>query len=215
MLVQFATFAAEPHRGVQRKFQLSRSALRMGLSLVIALVLAGATCSAAMAQTSWSIDPAKSQVQFSLGGFHEVNGFFKVSRGEVHFDRKSGAMSGLITVEAASGNSGNNARDHKMKGDELHAGKFPSITFAPTQFTGFLKDQGESSIQVHGLFTLIGKPHSIAVPMTVTITGNQCVAKGSFTIPYVQWGMKDPTMMFMKEAKDVTINLTLQGTLTK
>lgn len=215
MFLEFAAFAAKPCRGVRGSLRLSRSVLRITHSVLIALVVMGATCGAAMAQTSLNIDPAKSQVQFSLGGFHEVNGFFKVSSGEIHFDRKSGAMSGLITVEAASGNSGNSARDKKMKGDELHASKFPAITFAPTQFTGILKDAGESSIQVHGVFTLIGKPHSIVVPMTVTINGDQCVAKGSFVVPYVQWGMKDPTMMFMKEAKDVKIDLTLNGPLTQ
>jgi polyisoprenoid-binding protein YceI len=215
MLLKFAACAAELCRDVRGRFRFSRSVLRKTNGLLSVLALAGAMCSVAMAQqTRFNIDPSKSQVQFSLGGFHEVNGFFKVSKGDIRFDRKTSAMSGLISVEAGSGNSGNGARDKKMKSDELHASKFPSVTFAPSQFTGILKDAGESSIQVHGTFTLIGKPHPIVVPMTVTINGSRCVAKGSFVVPYVQWGMKDPTMMFMKEAKDVKVDLTLVGSLT-
>jgi polyisoprenoid-binding protein YceI len=216
MQFEFAACAAEPCRDDRGRFRFSRSVLGATHSLLIMFALLGVMCGAAMAQqTSFHIDPAQSKVQFSLGGFHEVNGFFQIGSGDIQFDRKTGAMSGLISVQAGSGNSGNSARDKKMKNDELHAGKFPAITFAPTQFTGMLKDAGESTIQVHGTFTLIGKSHPIVVPMTVTIHGNQCVAKGSFVVPYVEWGMKDPTMMFMKEAKDVKIDLTFQGTLVQ
>jgi hypothetical protein len=50
--------------------------------------------------------------------------------------------------------------------------------------------------------------------MTVRVDG-QCVAKGSFTIPYVEWGMKDPSFFTLKEAKEVKISLTFNGTLSK
>jgi polyisoprenoid-binding protein YceI len=219
MFCDFADFAAHFRRKNNDPSHSSRHVLtpvaRFSFVLTLAIALLGATSSSANAQTRYSINPAKSQVQFSLGGFHDVNGFFKVGSGDITFNPKSGAMTGSIVVEAGSGNSGDNARDKKMKGDELHAGKFPSITFAPTQYTGTLNPSGQSNIQVHGVFTLIGKPHTIIVPMTVTINGTQCTAKGSFTVPYVNWGMKDPTMMFMKEAKDVTIDLNFQGTLAQ
>ncbi len=68
---------------------------------------------------------------------------------------------------------------------------------------------------MHGTFTLIGKPHAIVVPMTVEVSGNQCAAHGIFTLPYVSWGMKQPSMMFMKEAKDVKIDVTFEGTLSE
>lgn len=215
MSCEFAGTAAESSRKVSGRVHPFKQVSRASISALLAVLFTSAACSVACAESDYRIDAAKSQVQFSLGGFHEVNGFFKVSSGEVTFDRKTGEMTGSIVVEAASGNSGNQARDKKMKGDELHAGKFPTITFAPTQFTGILQDSGESSIQVHGTFTLLGKPHTIIVPMTVTIDGNQCTAKGSLIVPYVEWGMKDPTMMFMKEAKDVKVDLTFQGTLAR
>ncbi len=214
MFREFTGNAAEEIRNVTNRVSSSRQVLRAAFTALIAAVLLCAVCAVAAAETKYSIDPAKSQVQFSLGGFHEVNGFFQVASGDIAFDRKTGAMTGSIVVEAGTGNSGDSARDKKMKGDELHAAKFPTITFAPTQFTGILNNSGESTIQVHGTFTLIGKAHPIVVPMTVTIHGNQCTATGSFVIPYVNWGIKDPTMMFMKEAKDVTIDLTFTGTLT-
>lgn len=169
----------------------------------------------ATAQTQYRIDPDKSRVQFSLGGHHEVDGQFHVSSGEISFDQKTNEMKGTVTVEAGSGSSGNKSRDKKMTKDELRAEMFPTITFTPRQFTGTLNDSGDSSLQVQGTFTLIGKPHDITVPMTVHFDGNQCTAKGSFTVPYVDWGMKDPSFFTLRESKEVKINLTLNGTLSK
>jgi polyisoprenoid-binding protein YceI len=189
----------------------SRRAL---FSLAVLACLAFAA-SAARAQTHYQINPAKSKVAFDLGGFHEVNGIFEVTSGQITFDKKTGKMSGLVVVSAGSGNSGDSARDNVMKKNELHVGKFPEITFAPNQFTGTLNASGESTLQVHGTFTLVGKPHQIVVPMTVEVSGNQCAAKGAFTLPYVSWGMKQPSMMFMKEAKDVKIDVTFEGTLSE
>ncbi|MGC8548144.1 MAG: YceI family protein [Acidobacteriaceae bacterium] len=184
------------------------------LSLAVLACLAFAA-SAAHAQAQYQINPARSKVAFDLGGFHEVNGIFEVTSGQITFDKKTGKMSGNIVVSADSGNSGDSARDKVMKKNELHVSKFPEITFAPSQFAGTLNASGESALQVHGTFTLIGKPHEIVVPMTVQISGNQCTAKGTFTLPYVSWGMKQPSMMFMKEAKDVKIDVTFEGTLSE
>lgn len=203
----------DPRMGGRRG--AARKMVRSSVAALTAVAFAGALCGVARAQTKYDINPATSRVTFSLGGFHDVHGIFKVGSGEVTFNRKTGAMTGSIVVEADSGNSGNSARDKKMKHSELHVKKFPSITFSPKQFTGTLKDSGASSVQVHGVFTLIGKPHTIVVPMTVTIDGSQCTAKGSAVIPYVSWGMKDPTMLFMKEAKDVKVNLTFEGKLAQ
>jgi polyisoprenoid-binding protein YceI len=169
----------------------------------------------AIAQTQYRIDPDKSQVQFMLGGSHEVDGQFHVSSGDISFDQKISEMKGTVLVDAGSGSSDDKSRDKKMTKDELKAEMFPTITFSPRQFTGTLNDSGDSILQVQGTFTLIGKPHGITVPMTVHIDGNQCTAKGSFTIPYVEWGMKNPSFFTLRESKEVKINLTFNGTLSK
>lgn len=171
--------------------------------------------SLAIAQMQYRIDPEKSQVQFVLGGSHEVDGQFHVSSGDISFDQKTGEMKGTVLVDAGSGSSDSKSRDKKMTKDELKAEMFPTIAFSPRQFTGVLNDSSDSSLQVQGTFTLIGKPHDIAVPMTVHFDGNQCTAKGSFTIPYIEWGMKDPSMFMLKESKEVKINLTFNGALMK
>jgi polyisoprenoid-binding protein YceI len=120
-------------------------------------------------------------------------------------------MSGKVVVDPGSGDSGEGSRDKKMKNDVLQAQSFSSITFEPTSFLGQLAASGTSQIQVKGNFTVIGKPHEIVVPMTVQMDGSHCTATGSFIVPYVQWGLKDPSIFVLKVGNQVKIDLSLVG----
>src|SRR5579875_3585502 len=100
-----------------------------------AAVLGMAACSlAARPENQYALDPPQSSVHFALTGSHEVSGTFHITSGEIVFDRASGRMSGKIIVSAASGESGNDSRDKKMKKDQLIVSEFPDVTFEPTSF---------------------------------------------------------------------------------
>src|SRR4029077_17617700 len=105
-------------------------------------------------------------------------------------DPGTGAMTGSVSVDAASGDSGKKSRDKKMTNDEMKAQTYSAVTFAPAKFSGQVKDSGDSTGQVDGSFTLIGQAHPITVPMTVHMEGDHFTASGSFTVPFVSWGMK-------------------------
>jgi hypothetical protein len=47
--------------------------------------------------------------------------------------------------------------------------------------------------------------------MQIHIDGNNLTAKTHFVVPYVQWGLKDPSIFILKVAKEVDIDLTLAG----
>jgi hypothetical protein len=49
--------------------------------------------------------------------------------------------------------------------------------------------------------------------MQIHIDGSALTAKGHFVVPYVQWGLKDPSIFILKVAKEVDIDLTLVGNL--
>ncbi len=118
-----------------------------------------------------------------------------------------------MAVSAASGDSGEKSRDHKMTTDVLDAPRFADVTFAPQSYEGKIAPAGDSTIQVSGLFTLHGTPHEMTVPMQIHIEGPACTAKTHFTVPYVKWGLKDPSVFILKVAKEVEIDLTLSGQL--
>jgi polyisoprenoid-binding protein YceI len=167
----------------------------------------------ALAQSrTYTVDPGRSSVAFTLSDvLHSVHGSFAVQTGEIEFDSNSGSMSGQIVVNAATGDSGSNRRDERMTTDELEARLFPSITFAPSRLYGTVPASGLATVQVEGIFTLLGKAHSIRLPMKLDVRENTSVATGSFSVPYVQWGLKDPSTFVLRVAKEVQIDLRLSG----
>jgi hypothetical protein len=165
-------------------------------------------------QNKLSLDTNRSEVHFTLTDtLHVVHGTFRIQQGDITFDPATGKATGSIVVDALSGQSGNSTRDHRMAKDELKAPEFKTVAFAPTRFTGTFNPTGDSTLQVHGLFTLIGTPHEIDVPMQVQVDGEQIHAVGSFVVPYVQWGLKDPSTFMIKVNKEVHVDLDLSGTL--
>jgi polyisoprenoid-binding protein YceI len=166
------------------------------------------------AQQKLTLDPTHSEVHFTLSDtLHTVHGAFHIQQGEIAFDPATGKASGSIVVDALSGQSGNSTRDHRMTDDELKASTFKTIIFAPTTFTGTFNPAGDSTLQVLGTFTLLGTPHEIEVPMKIHATADQLQATGTFAVPYIQWGLKDPSTFVIHVNKEVQIDLALTGTL--
>jgi polyisoprenoid-binding protein YceI len=166
------------------------------------------------AQEKLTLDPANSEIHFTLGDvLHVVHGTFHLQNGNIEFSPTTGKASGMIVVDATSGQSGSSARDHRMTNDELKASEYKTVTFVPTQVTGTFNPSGDSTISVHGNFTLLGTTHPIDVPMKVHVSGDQLHATGSFSVPYVQWGLKDPSTLMLRCNKEVQIDLSLNGTL--
>jgi polyisoprenoid-binding protein YceI len=144
---------------------------------------------------------------------HSVHGSFHVESGTVQFDPGSPQISGSIVVAAGSGKSGNDTRDHKMSTDILNASKFTEATFVPRHMNGSLAANGDSTVQVDGVFTLHGTPHDLTVPMQIHIDGKACTAKTHFVVPYVKWGLKDPSTFLLRVDKEVAMDITLTGQL--
>ncbi|WP_239461325.1 YceI family protein [Occallatibacter savannae] len=166
-------------------------------------------------QQTFTVSPANSSVGFALTGTgHEVHGTFHVTSGTIQFDRSAPKMSGNVVVSAMSGESGDNGRDKTMHQKVLEAERFADVTFQPQNYTGSIAATGDSTIQVSGTFTLHGTPHDLTVPMQIHIDGQNLTAKGSFVVPYVKWGLKDPSVFILKVAKEVHIDLNLVGTVS-
>jgi polyisoprenoid-binding protein YceI len=164
---------------------------------------------------TFTVDPNASQIAFALGGnSHHVTGTFHVQSGSIDFDRTAHAISGSVVVGAGSGNSGEPSRDKKMNKDVLDVEHYSEITFVPQKYDGDIAPTGDSTIQVSGTFTLHGTPHDLTVPMQIHIDAGALTAKTHFVVPYVKWGLKDPSVFILKVAKEVDIDLTLAGKVT-
>ena len=183
-------------------------------NLILILPISVATVCLAQQQT-FTTNPSECSVGFALTGTgHEVHGTFHVQSGTIQFDRTAPKMSGSILVSAASGESGDKGRDKKMHSDVLDVQHFADVTFSPQSYQGTIAPSGDSTIQVTGIFTLHGTPHDLTVPMQIHIEGAALNAKGKFVVPYVQWGLKDPSWMVLKVAKEVQVDLVRSGSLS-
>ena len=167
-------------------------------------------------QQSFKVNPDSSEVKMTLNTTHEVVvGTFHIQSGSIEFDRGAPKMSGSVIVLAGSGKTGNNSRDKKMNNDILKVEQYATVSFEPKTYAGAFAASGDSNIQVTGIFTLLGTPHEITVPMLVHLDGANATAKTHFVVPYVNWGLKNPSFLVWKADNDVAIDLNLRGTISK
>ncbi len=181
--------------------------------LAVAVILAPA----ALGQhQTFAVNPDASEVKMTLNTTHEVvNGTFHIQSGSIEFDRSTPKMSGMVAVLAGSGKTGNGSRDKKMDKDILQVEQYATVSFEPKSYAGVITPSGDSTIQVTGIFTLLSMPHEITIPIIVHLEGQTATAKAHFSVPYIQWGLKDPSFLFWKADKDVSIDLFLTGRLSK
>jgi polyisoprenoid-binding protein YceI len=156
--------------------------------------------------------PARTEVNFTLGAtLHTVHGSFQLKRGAVHFDPGTNKLSGEILVDATSGHTGNDGRDHKMHQDVLQSAPYPDIIFRPDRLEGKVTAAGTSDVQVHGTFIIHGSEHEITIPVRVEMAPGHWTASGHFTVPYVQWGMKNPSTFVLRVEQSVDLEIKASG----
>jgi polyisoprenoid-binding protein YceI len=184
---------------------------------VAVLTLAAIFAPVAIAQhQTFVVNPDACEVKITLKTTHElVNGTFHAQSGSIEFDRSNPKMSGSVVVDAGSGKTGNGSRDKKMNKDILEVEQHATVSFEPKSYAGTIAPTGDSTIQVTGIFTLLGTPHEITIPILVHLESTTAAAKAHFVVPYVQWGLKNPSFLIWKADNDVAIDLSLTGRLSK
>jgi polyisoprenoid-binding protein YceI len=189
---------------------------RFSVSFVLAVSAGLATlilAPASRAQESIvQLDPAQTKIEFSLAGnMHTVHGKFALKSSTIRFDPSSGKISGAIVVDAASGESGNDGRDKKMHREILESANFPEIVFTPMQMTGAVAANGASKVEVSGRIRLHGQEHDMTLPIDIQADGRSLQIATHIEIPYVEWGMKNPSNFFLRVNKEVAIDIHAAG----
>ncbi len=163
-------------------------------------------------QMALEFDKAATKIDWILAGnVHTVHGTFQLKRGAVNFDPRSGTVSGELVVETESGDSGNGSRDRRMKKEVLETDKFPEVRLKVTRLEGPVGAQSASSVRLLGQLTIHGASHEVSIPLQVTLNGTEFSGKGKFVVPYVDWGMKDPSNFLFKVNKTVEIDVEAAG----
>jgi polyisoprenoid-binding protein YceI len=158
--------------------------------------------------TVLQIDPSQTKVEFTLADvLHTVHGNFLLKRGNIRFDAATGKASGELVVDATSGSSGSGARDRNMHKNVLDSARYPEIVFRPDRVEGKVSLQGTSHVRLHGMFSIHGAEHEITLPAVVEADGGQFTTDIAFAVPYVQWGMKNPSTLFLRVSDKVEIGI--------
>jgi polyisoprenoid-binding protein YceI len=183
--------------------------LRAGL-LLLALGLSAGTLRAQ--EMTLELDPANTRINFTLEAtLHTVHGTFALKSGTIHFNPSTGSASGLVVVDATSGDTENKSRDHKMHQEILESQRYPEITFTPTKLSGKVELQGDSSVQVDGIFKLHGTDHPMTLALPVQVKGNNLSARTHIVVPYTVWGLKNPSTLLLHVSDKVEVDISAVG----
>lgn len=162
------------------------------------------------------LDPSASKVTFTLGAtLHDVEGSFAVREGRITFPPTGGKASGRVVVDVRSGDTDHEGRDKDMHAKVLESAKHPMAVFTATRFEGSIPTVGASRGTLIGTLEMRGKKHPVEIPVSLDLEGNRLTATGTFRLPYVEWGMKDPSKLVLRVDKHVDVTLRAVGTLTR
>ena len=188
---------------------MARKAILPLLKFVVPVVIfVGIALAQASHGVDITLDPAATTVRWTLGDvLHTVNGTFKLKEGVIHYDPLSGATSGLIEIDAASGDSGSSARDQRMHNNVLESGRYQTITFRPTHVEGKFDRLTQADFVVDGIFNLHGQDHPMKMKVIARPQTNGMGFATHFEVPYVQWGLKDPSTFVLRVNKEVAIDV--------
>ena len=177
------------------------------------LVWPGLMASAQTQELKLKFSPATTSIRFTLGDtLHTVHGSFNLKSGEVGYDPGTGAIHGSLVVDATSGQSNNRMRDRRMHREILESDRFPEITFRPDHVEGAVASGGTSTVQVHGIFSIHGADHELTMPVRVQMFPDHWIADINFTVPYVKWGVKNPSNFLLRVSESVEISVHATGT---
>ncbi len=177
------------------------------------LLSIGAASFTSAQRVGLQLDPVKSSIEFTLGDvLHTVHGTFRLRAGHLEYDAGKQTISGMVTVDAASGDSGSTARDSRMKKNILEADRYPEITFQPTSVQGSV-GAAVAAVVVEGDFRIHGQSHALAIPMQVKTDHAVLTATGQFTVPYVAWGMKNPSTFLLRVDQNVAVRISAVGSI--
>jgi polyisoprenoid-binding protein YceI len=181
-------------------------------TLVVSVVVLSPSTGLAQSSVVLEFVPPRTTVSFTLGDtLHTVHGGFAMKRGRVAYNPATGEVSGEIVLDATSGHSGNGMRDRKMNKEILESEKYPEIIFRPDRIDGKLGMQGASALQVHGILTVHGADHELNVPVQVQMSTDQWNVTAHFVVPYVKWGMKNPSTFILRVSESVEIDVHASG----
>lgn len=161
------------------------------------------------------VDPEKSSLEFVLDAtLHSVRGELGRPSGRIAFDPATGLATGEVVIDLEGADTGIERRDRKMHEKVLETDRYPTAVYAIDRIDlpASLR-QGRNDIQLHGVLAFHGSEHRVLVPAVAEVEGDQVSATGWIDVPYVEWGLPDPSFFVLRVGKTVRVEIEVAGAL--
>ncbi len=180
----------------------------------IALVALPLGMAGRAAEQTLTLDPAATTVEWTLGAtLHTVEGGARLIEGVVGFDADSGTASGEIVVDASSASTGLALRDRTIHGDVLESGRYPRIVYRPERLRVLRRDTSAAEIELWGVLEMHGERRPLVLPARLAARGGRIAIETRFRVSYVDWGMRDPSTLFLRVDRFVDVEVRSEGAI--
>lgn len=161
------------------------------------------------------LDPESTSLDFVLDAtMHTVRGRLASASGRIAFDPETALASGELVIDFAEADSGIARRDRKMHEQVLETDRYPTAVYRVDRLDlpHSLK-QGRNELQLHGELDFHGSKRQVSVPAVATLTGDRVTATAWLDVPYVAWGLDDPSFLVLRVGKTVRVEIEIAGRL--
>jgi len=98
-----------------------------------------------------------------------------------------------------------------MHREVLESARYPDAVFTPDHVSEELAPSGKSQLEIHGAFQIHGATHEMTLHFVAEVQSSEVTASTAFVIPYVQWGMKNPSTFLLKVSDKVEMKVQVAG----
>jgi polyisoprenoid-binding protein YceI len=184
------------------------------MGLLIAAVAALAPVAAYSEELVLTLAPEKTSATFRVSAtVLDIDGVLAMGPGQIRFDSATGAASGQITIDLRGTKTGSRLRDWEMHRRVLETERYPLVVFRLDRMLGTLAPSGTSDLVLAGIVTMHGAEHAMVVPVKATVSGDTVSAEALFEIPYVAWGLRDPSLLLLRVAPVAVVTVKARGDL--
>jgi polyisoprenoid-binding protein YceI len=175
------------------------------MRIVVALLLA--TFAGAAQPAAGSLDPARSEVRFTVTklGFSDVTGVFRVFNADVDYDATQPQNSSVRwRVDIGSVDTGERDRDRALQSpDYFNAVRYPQMSFESRA----VRRTGVDALEVTGDLTIRDITRRITVPVNTAIQHGRRTFVTDFTLDRHEYGVRGGSVMQRLIGRTVRIHL--------
>ena len=95
----------------------------------------------------------------------------------------------------------------------LESGRHPRIIYRAKRLRVLRRDTASADVELEGVLEMHGQRHPLVLPARLAARGGRIAIETSFRVPYVEWGMQDPSTLFLRVDRFVDVRVRSEGTI--